>query len=69
MRGKARDWGIPNTCTIIFKQGKWYASVTVIGNPKRATGKEVCGIDFGTYHALAFDDGTVIGGKREYVEN
>lgn len=23
IRGKARDWGIPKTCTIMFKQGKW----------------------------------------------
>lgn len=29
MRGQARDWGTPKTCTILFKQGKWYASITV----------------------------------------
>ena len=64
MRGKARDWGTPNTCTIIFKQGKWYASITVSCEPKRKTGKEACGLDFGTHHALAFDDGTVIDNPR-----
>ncbi|MGB3510962.1 MAG: hypothetical protein WBA93_17360, partial [Microcoleaceae cyanobacterium] len=29
IRGKARDWGTAKTCTIILKQGKWYASITV----------------------------------------
>jgi putative transposase len=27
MRGQARDWGTPKTCTIFFPQGKWYASI------------------------------------------
>lgn len=30
MRGQAKDWGTPKTCTILFKQGKWYASITVV---------------------------------------
>jgi putative transposase len=29
MRGQARDWGTAKTFTILFKQGKWYASITV----------------------------------------
>ncbi|MBD2241172.1 transposase [Aulosira sp. FACHB-113] len=29
MRGQAKYWGIPTTCTIVFRNGKWYASITV----------------------------------------
>ncbi|HAC64611.1 MAG TPA: transposase [Cyanothece sp. UBA12306] len=64
IRGKARDWGTPKTCTIIFKQGKWYASITVDCLPIRNTGQGSIGIDFGTHHAIAFDDGTVIDNPR-----
>jgi putative transposase len=30
MRGKARSWGRPTTCTIVYRNKKWYASITVI---------------------------------------
>jgi putative transposase len=60
MRGKARTWGIPTTCTIIWKQGKWYASITVDCQPIRETDINSVGLDFGTYHAVACSDGTII---------
>ena len=65
MRGQARDWGTPKTCTILFKQGKWYASITVDCLPTRSqTDKGAVGLDFGTYHAVAFSDGTIIDNPR-----
>ncbi len=38
MRGKARQWGTPSTCTILYRHGKWFASITVKGEPVRETG-------------------------------
>jgi putative transposase len=60
MRGKARAWGNPTTCTVIWKQGKWYASITVNCQPIRETSTGAIGLDFGTYHAVACSDGTII---------
>ncbi len=60
MRGKARFWGNPTTCTIICKQGEWYASITVNCEPKREANTGAIGLDFGTYHAIACSDGTII---------
>lgn len=64
MRGKARTWGKPTTCTIVYRNGKWYASITVEGTPVRETREGAIGIDFGTYHAAAMSDGTVIDNPR-----
>ena len=65
MRGQARDWGIPKTCTILFKQGKWYASITVDCVPSRIqTGKGTIGLDFGTFHAVADSNGDVVDNPR-----
>lgn len=60
MRGKARTWGTPTTCTIVWKGGKWYASITVNCQPVRETDTGAVGLDFGTYHAVAMSDGTII---------
>lgn len=60
MRGKARTWGAPTTCTIIWKQGKWYASITIDCTPTRETSTGACGLDFGTSHAVATSDGELI---------
>lgn len=60
MRGKARTWGTPTTCTIVYRNGKWYASITVDCNPVRETGEGAIGLDFGVYHAVAMSDGTII---------
>jgi putative transposase len=60
MRGKARTWGTPTTCTIFYRHGKWYASITVNCEPVRQTGTGAIGIDFGTLTAIAMSDGTKI---------
>lgn len=60
IRGKARDWGNPKTCTIIFKQGKWFASITVECNSERRTGTSAIGLDFGVNHAVADSNGDFI---------
>jgi len=64
MRGKARTWGKPTTCTIVYRQGKWYASISVECAPVRETGDGAVGIDFGTHHAVAMSDGTIIDNPR-----
>jgi putative transposase len=67
IRGKARTWGNPTTCTIIWKQGKWYASITVNCEPKRETSTGAIGLDFGTHHAIAYSDGTIIDNPKFLV--
>jgi transposase len=64
MRGKARTWGIPTTCTIVYRHGKWYASITVKCEPVRETGAGAIGVDFGTLTAVACSDGTKIENPR-----
>jgi putative transposase len=58
MRGKARNWGRPTTCTIVYRNGKWYASITVdVPNVTRELGSGAIGIDIGCKAALAITDG------------
>ncbi len=61
MRGKARIWGTPSTCTIVFRNWKWYASITVelteLQVAARQTDFGSVGIDFGCKAALAVTDG------------
>jgi putative transposase len=61
MRGKARIWGRPTTCTIVYRNGKWHASITVelteLQAAARATDFGAVGIDFGCKSALAITDG------------
>ena len=65
MRGQTRNWGTPKTCTIMFKQGKWYASITVDVVPTRIqTDTGAVGLDFGTHHAVAFSNGTIVDNPR-----
>lgn len=64
MRGRARVWGTPTTCTIVYRRGKWYASITIECEPTRVTGTGAIGLDFGTHHAVATSDGTIIGNPR-----
>lgn len=64
MRGKARTWGTPTTCTVVYRHGKWYASITVKCEPVRATQPNAVGIDFGTLTAVALSDGTKIENPR-----
>jgi putative transposase len=64
MRGQARTWGTPTTCTLMLKNGLWYASITVICKPVRATGIGSIGADFGCLTAVALSDGTRIENPR-----
>lgn len=61
MRGKARIWGTLLTCTIVYRNGKWYASITVelteLQVAARPTDLNSVGIDFGCKSALAITDG------------
>ncbi len=64
MRGKARTWGTPTTCTIVYRHNKWYASITVKCELVRETGDCAIGVDFGTLTAIAMSDGTKIENPR-----
>jgi putative transposase len=64
MRGSARVWGKPTTCTIVNRQGNWYASITVQCVPVRETGVNAIGLDFGCLTAVACSDGTVVENPR-----
>ena len=58
MRGKARSWGRPTTCTIVYRNNQWYASITVdVPNVQRELGTGAVGIDIGCKVALAITDG------------
>lgn len=62
--GQARTWGTPTTCTIVWKQNKWYASITVNCESLRETGNGAIGLDIGTLTAVAMSDGTKIDNPR-----
>jgi len=62
MRGKAKYWGQPTTCTIVHRNGKWYASITVdvleqVLKPEVLPVGAI-GIDLGCKSALSITDGT-----------
>jgi putative transposase len=66
MRGKAKVWGTPTTCTIVYRHGKWYVSITVNCEPlPRQLGTGAVGLDLGTKTAAAIWDGE----KGEFIEN
>lgn len=60
MRGQARTWGEPTTCTIVYRQGKWYASITVKCVPVRSTQPGAIGIDLGCKEAITLSTGEQI---------
>jgi putative transposase len=60
MRGQARTWGTPSTCTVILRHRKWYASITVNCDPIRSTGKGAVGIDLGCKEAITLSTGEQI---------
>ena len=60
MRGKARTWGKLTTCTIVWSNNKWYASIRVDCVPERETGPGSIGFDFGCKVAIATSDGEFI---------
>ncbi|AFZ12640.1 transposase IS891/IS1136/IS1341 family [Crinalium epipsammum PCC 9333] len=65
MRGKARNWGNPTTLTIVYRNKKWYASITVACDVQRETGSGLIGLDFGCNVAVM---GAVHLGNDEYEE-
>jgi putative transposase len=67
MRGKARTWGMPTTCTIIFRNDKWYASITVNCTPQRETGNGAVGIDLGCKEAITLSTGEQIS-KPDFIK-
>jgi putative transposase len=69
MRGKARTWGLPTTCTVVYRvsEDAWYASITVECNPIRQTGDGAIGIDLGCKDAVSFSDGTKEA-KPEFIQ-
>jgi putative transposase len=60
MRGCARTWGKPTTCTIVYRHGYWYASITVQCQPERQTGTGSIGIDLGCQEAATLSTGEKI---------
>jgi len=66
MRGGARTEGIPKTCEILYKNGKWYASVTIQCMPKRECGRAACGLDWGTKNLLTI---VSVDGSTDVIEN
>jgi putative transposase len=67
MRGKARTWGTPTTCTMVYRHRKWYVSITVQCLPVRETGSGAIGLDLGCKDAVTFSDGTKIA-KPAFIE-
>lgn len=66
IRGKAKMWGTPTTCTIVHRHGKWYASITVNCTPQpRGLGTGAIGIDLGTKTAAAISDWE----NKYFIEN
>ena len=60
MRGQARTWGIPTTCTILFRNGTWLASITVQCSPVRTISTDSVGIDLGCKDAVTLSTGEKI---------
>ena len=65
IRGRARTPGEPKTCEILYRRGKWYASVTVECEPVRRHGERIGSLDWGveTFATLASPEGV------ERIEN
>lgn len=60
-RGKARNAGLPKTIEIIRRNDKWYASITIICEPRRSHGAKIQALDWGLKHfaTLVDSDGNV----------
>ncbi|MBS3028982.1 MAG: transposase [Dolichospermum sp. DET50] len=62
MRGKARLWGHPKALDIVYRNGKWYASIvleiddTLLKN-SRKTDNGIIAIDLGCNDAIAWTNG------------
>jgi putative transposase len=58
---------MPTTCTIIFRNGKWYASITINCSPVRETADGAVGIDLGCKEAITLSTGEQIS-KPDFVK-
>jgi putative transposase len=67
MRGQARTWGVPTTCTIMFRNGAWFASITVQCSPVRITDVNSVGIDLGCKDAVTLSTGEKIA-KPDFIK-
>ena len=56
LRGKARTVGTIKTGEILYKSGKWYASITIACEPKRRCGTKAMGLDWGVASFLTTHD-------------
>ena len=68
IRGLARTWGTPTTCTVLCRNGKWYASITVQCQPTRETGDTAIGIDLGCNDAITLSTGEKIA-KPKFIKD
>jgi putative transposase len=68
MRGEARTWGKPTTCTIVYRNGCWYASITLQCNPERVTGTGSIGVDLGCKEAITLSTGEKIS-KPKFLQS
>ncbi|WP_413172934.1 RNA-guided endonuclease InsQ/TnpB family protein [Anabaena azotica] len=62
MRGKARLWGNPKTCDLVYRHGKWYASLALevddeLLKKSRQTNTGKIAIDLGCKDAIAWTNG------------
>ena len=60
IRGKPRTPGTPKTCEVFYRNGRWYASVTLNCEPSRQRGDKLGGLDWGleTFATVATPAGT-----------
>jgi putative transposase len=66
LRGRARTPGLPKTCEIVHKAGRWYASITIECWPTRTCGTKAAGLDWGTETFLTIAEGN---GTIQRIEN
>ena len=66
LRGGARTPGLPKTCEIVHKAGRWYASITIRCTPRRTGGTTAAAFDLGTETFLTLADST---GTIRTIEN
>ncbi|MCC5603017.1 RNA-guided endonuclease InsQ/TnpB family protein [Nostoc favosum] len=62
MRGKARVWGHPKAIDIVYRNGKWYASIVlevdeILLKNNRKTDNGIIAIDLGCNDAIAWTNG------------
>lgn len=66
LRGSVRTEGEPKTLDVLYRKGKWYASVTIRCEPDRQSGTQQIGMDWGVKTFLTLVDSQ---DQVETVEN